>query len=585
VAYGTFVLADHLTETQSDAKYVEVAGDTMTGDLDVGGTVTADGLTVQNGSNAGITFDLTTNYTPVIKPAQAVSDLYMEAVGGGGFKVSTSSSDRLFIQNNGDISFYEDTGTTPKFFWDASFEGVGIGTTTMSRKLNIKGDQGIRLFNDAADSYLDIDHGTDGAIIKQAVSTKDILLRGGTASGQLIFETGGSEAMRIDSSGRVGIGVIPENWDTSNTVLAVGSAAFMYGSTNTSLASMGANAYYDSADGRWEYTNSDYASRYQQLDGKHIWSTAPSGTANAALTWSESMRIDANGSIGIGGISPQSNGGASAKVVHTHNSAVGNWAINHWTTGSTGALGGDGFIAGVIGSDAYLYNYEASDMIFATNSNERLKIDAYGGLTIRSVNTAAAAFGGTNVVNGITALPSTAGTPFVVGRDTGTTRSAHFAGNLKFDNGYGIDFDASSGSGRTSSVLDDYEEGTWTPALRFNQNASGITYSTQDGQYTKIGNMVYVNAIILLTSKGSNTGDATIAGLPFSAGDYLSGTSHENAIIWNYWSNYSDQADPQPKMYASGSNIILWRHVGGTTATNTDFSNTTSMRFSGWYMT
>jgi len=36
VAYGTFVLADHLTETQSDAKYVEVAGDTMTGNLSFG---------------------------------------------------------------------------------------------------------------------------------------------------------------------------------------------------------------------------------------------------------------------------------------------------------------------------------------------------------------------------------------------------------------------------------------------------------------------------------------------------------------------------------------------------------------------
>jgi len=136
----------------------------------------------------------------------------------------------------------------------------------------------------------------------------------------------------------------------------------------------------------------------------------------------------------------------------------------------------------------------------------------------------------------------------------------------------------------SANHLDDYEEGTWTPTLRFNQNASGITYSTQDGQYTKIGNMVYINGIILLTSKGSNTGAATIAGLPFSTGDYLTGTSHENAIVWNYWSDYTDTADPSPRMYISGSTIILWSHLGGTNATNADFSNVTSMRFSGWYM-
>ena len=37
---------------------------------------------------------------------------------------------RMDIDYNGDISFYEDTGTTPKFFWDASAESLGIGTTS-----------------------------------------------------------------------------------------------------------------------------------------------------------------------------------------------------------------------------------------------------------------------------------------------------------------------------------------------------------------------------------------------------------------------------------------------------------------------
>ena len=39
----------------------------------------------------------------------------------------------------GDISFYEDTGTTPKFFWDASAEGLGIGTTSPAHPLDVIG--------------------------------------------------------------------------------------------------------------------------------------------------------------------------------------------------------------------------------------------------------------------------------------------------------------------------------------------------------------------------------------------------------------------------------------------------------------
>jgi hypothetical protein len=89
-------------------------------------------------------------------------------------------------------------------------------------------------------------------------------------------------------------------------------------------------------------------------------------------------------------------------------------------------------------------------------------------------------------------------------------------GNLVIGtSGKGIDFSATSdGSGSTGSeVLDDYEEGTWTPVLT---GAGGGTHSGS-GLYTKVGNIVHVS---FKNENFSNTGFSgilTITGLPFAA--------------------------------------------------------------------
>ena len=95
-------------------------------------------------------------------------------------------------------------------------------------------------------------------------------------------------------------------------------------------------------------------------------------------------------------------------------------------------------------------------------------------------------------------------------------------GNLVFStSGTGIDFSATSNSSGTmsSELLDDYEEGTFTP--EFANAASGGTesssYTTQDGRYTKIGNLVHVDIFlrnVVTTSLG--TGAFFVRGLPFA---------------------------------------------------------------------
>ena len=80
----------------------------------------------------------------------------------------------------------------------------------------------------------------------------------------------------------------------------------------------------------------------------------------------------------------------------------------------------------------------------------------------------------------------------------------------------GIPFPATQVPSANANTLDDYEEGTWTIGVSFDGNAVGITYSSNAGYYTKIGNTVTISGYMCLTSKGSSTGIARITGLPFT---------------------------------------------------------------------
>ncbi|WP_225421176.1 hypothetical protein [Sphingomonas parva] len=82
--------------------------------------------------------------------------------------------------------------------------------------------------------------------------------------------------------------------------------------------------------------------------------------------------------------------------------------------------------------------------------------------------------------------------------------------------GGAIQFPAIQVPSADANALDDYEEGTFTPNLLFGGANTGMTYTDQLGRYTKIGRLVFVEIRIRLSAKGSSTGSATIAGLPFT---------------------------------------------------------------------
>ena len=75
-----------------------------------------------------------------------------------------------------------------------------------------------------------------------------------------------------------------------------------------------------------------------------------------------------------------------------------------------------------------------------------------------------------------------------------------------------------AGAWQSLVLLEEYDVGSWTPSLNFGGNAVGMTYASMPaGRYTRIGRTVFATGTFVLSAKGSSTGAATIAGLPFTA--------------------------------------------------------------------
>jgi hypothetical protein len=123
--------------------------------------------------------------------------------------------------------------------------------------------------------------------------------------------------------------------------------------------------------------------------------------------------------------------------------------------------------------------------------------------------------------------------------------------------------------------------GTFTPGVAFGAASVGVTYSSQVGFYTKLGSRVFFNGRVLLSSKGSSVGAATITGLPFAS---LSTNFGAISIIINA---STAPGQPQASIGNSASVIALNYFSAGNIVAldNTHFGNTTVLEFSGSYVT
>jgi len=173
-----------------------------------------------------------------------------------------------------------------------------------------------------------------------------------------------------------------------------------------------------------------------------------------------------------------------------------------------------------VGCNNY-YSSASTNKYIETDAASRLAFDNAGNMTFYVAPSGTAG----NAISWTTAMTIANG-----GNVTVNT------GNLVIGtSGKGIDFSANgNAAGMTSEVLDDYEEGTWTPTVHNTTSEPSVTYDWHYGNYTKIGNMVQVWGTLKLSSTSGGVGSAFIDGLPFSPNTNAydsTGIAHYNTAL------------------------------------------------------
>ena len=150
-------------------------------------------------------------------------------------------------------------------------------------------------------------------------------------------------------------------------------------------------------------------------------------------------------------------------------------------------------------------------------------------------------------------------TDSIVFSNSSAAEQARFTDSgLKLPSGRGIDFSATSdASGMSSELLDDYEEGSFTP--QFDGLSNTPAYAARNGRYTKIGRYVHITGIIQTGGTNPTFSDTsailTLTGLPFAGTGVIYYVSLGN-VSHQHWDCYG--SGNNENNFASGDADFLY---------------------------
>jgi hypothetical protein len=533
--------------------------------LFLSGAVTAGGLTVDGSANVKSSGGKSTisigdtaanTYAQLLLYGGATKYNWMAAAQynvNNGFEITPStategvtfSNPALRIDFNRDISFFEDTGTTAKLFWDASAESLGIGTSSPESGLHLFDGTNVNAPQNAnRKATLTIEAGSEGsADIQMLNASYNHIFFGDAAdanvgyflydhtNNSMQFATNAAERMRINSSGNVGIGTSSPS--RKFHVDASGVTA-LFGNTE--------------ANNSIELTRTTSSASYVSLAANSstagivagptfTFSTANSGGGAV----NERMRIDSSGNLLVGKTS-NTISAAGAKLGtsgsnFTRDSDEVVYVNRTTNDGSLITLAKDGTTVGSIG-------VEGSDLTIGTGDTGLQFRDASDAIRPFNISTNAARDANIDL-----------------GRSSERFRDLYLSGG------------AYLGGTGSANHLDDYEEGTFT--VTFPSGVTSPTYVIQSGSYVKIGKLVTFQIRIELSAGTANSSHIKIGGLPFTS---TSASSYGGAFF-NYSQGFITDIGARTMHIGANGTLISFYKTDGNSLAGTEVDDITGTIF------
>ena len=220
-------------------------------------------------------------------------------------------------------------------------------------------------------------------------------------------------------------------------------------------------------------------------------------------------------------------------------------AVADGGTGSSTAAAARTALGVVIGTDVQAYDAQLADVAGLAVTDNNFIVGNGSNFVAESGATARTSLGlGTFAVENIAAVPAItlAGTVTL----NGQTLSGTAAGTPTFSDavvfsgipsltGGALQFPAAQVASSGANVLDDYEEGTWTPTITSSGGGSAGAYGARNGSYLKVGQLVYITfdcEISAIGSLTSSSGQTRISSLPFSA---MGGADNYPSASFNHY--------------------------------------------------
>ena len=176
---------------------------------------------------------------------------------------------------------------------------VGFGTNNPAEELHIFGEAAVVALVEsvgANDSRVRIKAPSDRISYLEFADGDDVdvgEVRYDHSSNHMAFIVNAGERARIDSNGMIGIGGVTPKTQNTFAAIEIGAGGFIGGQTSAKTTEIVTNAYYNSG---WKYKHGSLAAtQYYQYAGYHAFTTAAAGSADAAISFTERLRINSDG--------------------------------------------------------------------------------------------------------------------------------------------------------------------------------------------------------------------------------------------------------------------------------------------------